>query len=85
MAGVVPYVATSLQTAFLTYEISRAASLGDGLIFSGQSAELMLHMLEPIQVGYGAVVSNPSSAVSQLSSLIVRSDPLLPRCRPLGS
>lgn len=57
MAGVVPYVATSLQSAFLSYEISRAASLGDGLIFSGQSAELMLHMLEPIQVGYGAVVS----------------------------
>lgn len=60
MAGVVPYVATSLQSAFLSYEISRAASLGDGLIFSGQSAELMLHMLEPIQVGYGAVVSTIS-------------------------
>jgi hypothetical protein len=54
---VVPYVATSLQTVYLSYEINRAASLGDGLIFSGQSAELMLHMLEPIQVGYGAVVS----------------------------
>lgn len=57
MAGVIPYVATSLETVYLSYEINRAASLGDGLIFSGQSAELMLHMLEPIQVGYGAVVS----------------------------
>ncbi|KNG84105.1 hypothetical protein ANOM_008611, partial [Aspergillus nomiae NRRL 13137] len=56
MAGVVPYVATSLETVYLSYEINRAASLGDGLIFSGQSAELMLHMLEPIQVGYGAVI-----------------------------
>ncbi|GMG12151.1 unnamed protein product [Aspergillus oryzae] len=55
MAGVIPYVATSLETVYLSYEINRAASLGDGLIFSGQSAELMLHMLEPIQVGYGAV------------------------------
>ncbi|KAJ5476380.1 hypothetical protein N7475_002109 [Penicillium sp. IBT 31633x] len=56
MAGVVPYVATSLQTVYLSYEINRAAALGDGLIFNGQSAELMLHMLEPIQVGYGAVI-----------------------------
>jgi hypothetical protein len=56
MAGVVPYLATSMQTVFLSYEINRAASLGDGLIFSGQSAELMLHMLEPIQIGYGAVI-----------------------------
>ncbi|KAJ5322364.1 hypothetical protein N7541_006859 [Penicillium brevicompactum] len=63
MAGVVPYVATSLQSAFLSYEISRAASLGDGLIFSGQSAELMLHMLEPIQVGYGAVILSFLGAV----------------------
>lgn len=56
MAGVVPYVATSLETVYLSYEINRAATLGDGLIFSGQSAELALHMLEPIQVGYGAVI-----------------------------
>ncbi|KAJ5168345.1 uncharacterized protein N7482_003939 [Penicillium canariense] len=56
MAGVIPYLATSLQTVYLAYEMNRAAALGDGLIFSGQSAELMLHMLEPIQVGYGAVI-----------------------------
>jgi hypothetical protein len=59
-------VATSLQTVYLSYEINRAASLGDGLIFSGQSAELMLHMLEPIQVGYGAVVS-PIPSLAPLS------------------
>ncbi|PWY87577.1 hypothetical protein BO70DRAFT_360182 [Aspergillus heteromorphus CBS 117.55] len=56
MAGVIPYVATSLQTVYLSWEIKNAAIAGDGLIFSGQSAELMLHMLEPIQVGYGAVI-----------------------------
>ncbi|KAE8146952.1 hypothetical protein BDV25DRAFT_161486 [Aspergillus avenaceus] len=56
MAGVIPYLATSLETVYLSYEINRAATLGDGLLFSGQSAELMLHMLEPIQVGYGAVI-----------------------------
>ncbi|EAL89637.1 DUF3429 domain-containing protein [Aspergillus fumigatus Af293] len=56
MAGVIPYLATSLETVYLSYEINRATATGDGLIFSGQTAELMLHMLEPIQVGYGAVI-----------------------------
>lgn len=56
MAGVVPYLATSLETVYLAWEINRAHSVGDGLIFSGQSAELALHMLEHVQVGYGAVV-----------------------------
>lgn len=61
MAGVIPYLATSLETVYLAYEINRAASVGDGLIFSGQSAELLLHMLEPVQIGYGAVVGIPNS------------------------
>ncbi|KAL4932216.1 DUF3429 domain-containing protein [Aspergillus undulatus] len=56
MAGVIPYLATSLQTVYLAYEVNHASATGDGIIFSGQSAELMLHMLEPIQVGYGAVI-----------------------------
>ncbi|KAJ5532504.1 hypothetical protein N7494_009056 [Penicillium frequentans] len=63
MAGVIPYLATSLQTVALSYEINRAAVAGEGLIFSGQSAELMLHMLEPIQVGYGAVILSFLGAV----------------------
>ncbi|KAL4958395.1 hypothetical protein BDW69DRAFT_153957 [Aspergillus filifer] len=56
MAGVIPYLATSMQTVYLAYEVNHAHATGDGLIFSGESAELMLHMLEPIQVGYGAVI-----------------------------
>ncbi|KAL4945383.1 hypothetical protein BDV06DRAFT_209491 [Aspergillus oleicola] len=56
MAGVIPYLATSMQTVFLAYEVNHAHATGDGLLFSGESAELMLHMLEPIQVGYGAVI-----------------------------
>ncbi|PYI06488.1 hypothetical protein BO78DRAFT_397215 [Aspergillus sclerotiicarbonarius CBS 121057] len=63
MAGVIPYVATSLQTVYLAWEIKAAAMAGDGLLFSGQSAELMLHMLEPIQVGYGAVILSFLGAV----------------------
>lgn len=57
MAGVIPYLATSLQTVYLSYEINRATTTGDGLLLSGDTAELLLHLLEPVQVGYGAVVS----------------------------
>ncbi|KAJ9251253.1 hypothetical protein DTO280E4_479 [Paecilomyces variotii] len=56
MAGVVPYLVTSIDTAYLAWEINNAAETGDGVFISGQTAELMLHMLEPIQVGYGAVI-----------------------------
>ncbi|KAL4866999.1 hypothetical protein BDV12DRAFT_171999 [Aspergillus spectabilis] len=63
MAGVIPYLATSLETVYLAYEINRANAVGDGLIFSGQSAELLLHILEPIQVGYGAVILSFLGAV----------------------
>lgn len=59
LAGVVPYLVTSLQTVYLSYEINHAAQTGDGVILSGDTAELLLHLLEPVQVGYGAVVSGP--------------------------
>ncbi|KAL4921755.1 hypothetical protein BDW62DRAFT_116590 [Aspergillus aurantiobrunneus] len=63
MAGVVPYLATSLETVYLAYEINHANATGDGLIFSGQSAELALHMLESVQIGYGAVILSFLGAV----------------------
>lgn len=57
MAGVVPYAATSLSTVFCAYEINHAATTGSGIIFSEKTAELLLHIIEPLQIGYGAVVS----------------------------
>ena len=57
LAGVVPYAVTSASTVFCAYEIKRAASTGSGLIMSDQTAELLLHVIEPLQIGYGAVVS----------------------------
>ena len=60
LAGVVPSLVTSLQTVYLSYEINHAAQTGDGVLLSGDSAELLLHLLEPVQVGYGAVVSSPA-------------------------
>lgn len=57
MAGVVPYLATSVQTAYLAWEMNNAVTTGSGAYISGPTAELLMNVLEPIQIGYGAVVS----------------------------
>ncbi|KAK3676017.1 hypothetical protein LTR78_004209 [Recurvomyces mirabilis] len=56
MAGVVPYLATSLSTVFCASEINRAAEHGTGWLLDANTAELALHAIEPLQVGYGAVI-----------------------------
>lgn len=57
-AGVLPYAFTSLSTVYLSYDISHAQSnMGQGYLFSPETAYQLLHLLEPIQIGYGAVVS----------------------------
>jgi len=58
MAGVLPYLATSLSTVYCAYEINSAHEHGSGLFIDEKTAELALHVIEPIQVGYGAVVSS---------------------------
>ena len=57
LAGVVPYAATAMGTVMCAYEISHSSEHGSGIFLSHETAEAMLHILEPIQVGYGAVVS----------------------------
>jgi hypothetical protein len=56
LAGVVPYLATSLTTVYLALDIQYAALHGEGFILSGDTAEKLLHVIEPIQLGYGATV-----------------------------
>ena len=56
MAGVLPYLATSLSTVYLAFDIQHAANTGAGWLLSGETAETLLHILEPIQLGYGATV-----------------------------
>ena len=58
LAGVLPYLATSISTVYLAWDINHADSTGAGYLVSGPTAELMLHVIEPLQIGYGAVVSN---------------------------
>ncbi|GAM87827.1 hypothetical protein ANO11243_058550 [Dothideomycetidae sp. 11243] len=56
MAGVLPYLATSLSTVYCAWEINHAAATGAGLLMSERTAELLLHVVEPLQIGYGAVI-----------------------------
>lgn len=56
LAGVIPYLATSAGTVFCAIEVSNAHMHGTGWLLNGNTAELCLHVLEPLQVGYGAVV-----------------------------
>jgi hypothetical protein len=46
-----------LETVYLAWEMNNASTTGSGFLISGESAELMLHIIEPLQIGYGAVVS----------------------------
>lgn len=85
LAGVVPYLATSLSTVVLSFDIQYAATHGQGLLFSGNVSEQLLHIIEPLQLGYGASVRNPSPTLLFTPSNITSVDHLLPRRHPLGS
>ncbi|KAF2220460.1 hypothetical protein BDZ85DRAFT_183591, partial [Elsinoe ampelina] len=56
LAGTLPYLGTSLATVFCASEINHAAANGTGYLLSGKTAEALLHVIEPLQVGYGAVI-----------------------------
>ena len=86
LAGVLPYLATSLSTVYCAWELNHAAEAGTGLFLNEKLAEQALHILEPLQVGYGAVVSQDihfTKPVQFTNANIL--DPVLPRRNPLGS
>lgn len=56
LAGVLPYLATSLSTVYCAWELNHSVA-GYGYILSAENASTLLHFLEPLQIGYGAVVS----------------------------
>lgn len=56
LAGVLPYLVTSISTVILSFDIQYAAHHGNGLLFSGEVSEQLLHIIEPLQLGYGASV-----------------------------
>lgn len=56
-AGVLPYVATSLSTVYLAWDINHAHETGRAFLFSPETAHELLSTITPIQIGFGAVVS----------------------------
>jgi hypothetical protein len=56
-AGILPYAATSLSTVYLAFDINHAHEHGQGYLFSPETAHQLLDLVTPIQIGYGAVVS----------------------------
>ncbi|RPB21575.1 hypothetical protein L211DRAFT_840476 [Terfezia boudieri ATCC MYA-4762] len=56
MAGLVPYVATTVSTLYLVWELKYSSLHGLGYMVNKETTESLLHVLEPLQVGYGAVI-----------------------------
>ncbi|ORY14622.1 hypothetical protein BCR34DRAFT_598966 [Clohesyomyces aquaticus] len=55
LAGVLPYLGTSLATVTCAWTINHATN-GATALMSSATAEAALHVLEPLQVGYGAMI-----------------------------
>lgn len=56
-AGTIPYLVTCLSTVYLTHGINKAPEAGSSVYFSHETAYELLAIIEPIQIGFGAVVS----------------------------
>ncbi|KAK3689237.1 hypothetical protein B0T22DRAFT_408163 [Podospora appendiculata] len=60
LAGTLPYLGTSVATVFLSWNLNQHLPSGshfsNALLLSHDTASHWLHLLEPIQVGYGAVI-----------------------------
>lgn len=61
--GLVPYVATSATTLFLAWDIGYSRTHGQPYFMTVESAQQILTALEPIQIGYGAVILSFLGAV----------------------
>jgi hypothetical protein len=60
LAGTLPYLATSLSTVFLSWNLNTQwptdSYFLNSFMFSNEAAAHWMHILEPIQLGYGAVI-----------------------------
>jgi len=56
LAGLIPYFITSVSTVGLAWDINHAQANGSGYLFSPETAHQLLAILEPIQIGFGAVI-----------------------------
>ncbi|KFA74365.1 hypothetical protein S40288_06673 [Stachybotrys chartarum IBT 40288] len=59
-AGTLPYVATSISTVFLAWNLTKELPTGnfffDHILLTHENAQHLLGLIEPIQLGYGAII-----------------------------
>lgn len=67
LAGTIPYLATSVTTLFLAWDLTKALPTGnrlfDMVFVQHDTAHYLLDLLQPIQLGYGAVLISFLGAV----------------------
>ncbi|KAM5511947.1 hypothetical protein FOXYSP1_06747 [Fusarium oxysporum f. sp. phaseoli] len=60
LAGTLPYLGTSLSTVFLAWDLNKPIPTGnsfyDAIMIDHETAKYLISALEPIQLGYGAVI-----------------------------
>ncbi|KAL5610901.1 hypothetical protein FOBRF1_007018 [Fusarium oxysporum] len=60
LAGTLPYLGTSLSTLFLSWDLNKQWPTGnsfyDTIFVDHETAKCLLSVIEPIQLGYGAVI-----------------------------
>ncbi|KAI5461966.1 hypothetical protein BGZ63DRAFT_403244 [Mariannaea sp. PMI_226] len=60
LVGTLPYLGTSLSTVFLSWDLNRQWPTGsyfyDSIFVDHETARYLLSVIEPIQLGYGAVI-----------------------------
>ncbi|KAI1134316.1 hypothetical protein F5Y05DRAFT_238120 [Hypoxylon sp. FL0543] len=67
LAGTLPYLATSLTTVYLSWDLNTewpsTSNFVNNILISHDTARHLLSMLEPIQLGYGAIIISFLGAV----------------------
>ncbi|KAL4723527.1 hypothetical protein ACLX1H_009164 [Fusarium chlamydosporum] len=60
LAGTLPYLGTSLSTVFLAWDLNKNIPTGnsfyDAIMVDHETAKHLLSIIEPVQLGYGAVI-----------------------------
>ncbi|KAI1388183.1 uncharacterized protein F4822DRAFT_428806 [Hypoxylon trugodes] len=67
LAGTLPYLATSLSTVYLSWDLNTewpsSSSFVNNILISHDTARQLLGVIEPIQLGYGAIIISFLGAV----------------------
>jgi hypothetical protein len=73
LAGTVPYLFTSVSTVYLGWDLAQEWPTGsafkDAILLNRESAEYLMSVIEPLQLGYGAVIISFLGAIHWVSSV----------------